>query len=305
MMTTKRTNNEHPPVQTQFLIFTLFGDYVLERGGKIWTSDLLYLMDLLEVSERAVRSALSRMTRKGWLSAEKHGRNSQYSPTPRGRALLERGGKRIFEKAILEWDERWHLVIYSLPEEKRRIRHAFRTQLSWLGFGLLSPGTWISSHDRVSEVENLLEDLNLEQHVDMFSGIYIGPSEAQELVARCWDLPGLESQYQVFIERYRQEYLDCLEHHTRKDPLPAEEGFIRRFWLTHAFQSFPLIDPNLPLSLLPPDWPGYTARELFDNYHQLLGLYTDQFIDDLVGKDGPLPSGGDGQSPDKAMADNN
>src|SRR5690349_6334762 len=88
---------EVPNVRTQFLIFTLFGDYILPRGGAIWTASLLYLLDLLGVGERAARSALSRMTSRGWLIARKRGRRSQYSLTAQGRALLEQGQRRIFE----------------------------------------------------------------------------------------------------------------------------------------------------------------------------------------------------------------
>src|SRR5258706_14832706 len=88
---------ETPNVRTQFLIFTLFGDYILPRGGAIWASSLLALLDLLGVSERAARSALSRMASRGWLIARKQGRRSQYSLTAQGRLLLARSQRRMFE----------------------------------------------------------------------------------------------------------------------------------------------------------------------------------------------------------------
>jgi phenylacetic acid degradation operon negative regulatory protein len=278
------------PVQTQFLIFTLFGDYVAERGGKIWTGNLLHLMGLLGVSERAVRSTLSRMTRKGWIRSKKYGRRSQYSLNRMGEVLLEAGQRRIFEPTFTEWDHEWHLVVYSLPEKKRRIRHALRTQLSWLGFGSLAPGTWISPHDRRSELKNLLTDLGVEPHVDVFCGPYLGPASAVELVQRCWDLSGLEEQYQEFIGRHRPMYLECLNLEREDSPLKSEECFVRRFWLMHEFQSFPLKDPNLPTALLPSDWSGFTARKLFDDYRRLLGTYANQYVDEYVQTDGATPS---------------
>jgi PaaX-like protein len=63
---------EAPNVRAQFLILTLFGDYILPRGGTIWTTSLLALLDLLGVGERAARSALSRMSARGWLAAHTH-----------------------------------------------------------------------------------------------------------------------------------------------------------------------------------------------------------------------------------------
>src|SRR5690348_16070246 len=103
---------EAPGARAQFLIFTLFGDYDLQRGGTIWTSHLLCLLDRLGVGERAARSALSRMTRRGWLVARKQGRQSQYSLTAPGRSLLEHGQRRIFEPPLAGWDGCWHLVAY-------------------------------------------------------------------------------------------------------------------------------------------------------------------------------------------------
>ncbi len=258
----------------------------MDRSGEIWTSDLLYLMNVLGVSERAVRSALSRMTRNKWLTSSKDGRRSLYSLTERGRTLLEKGGRRIFEPVFTDWDGQWHLVLYSLPEKKRSERHQLRTQLTWLGFGRLTAGCWISPHNRIDELSNILAELDIEPHVQLFSGQYFGPGAVEEMVRQCWNLTELEKQYQSFLSRYEEEYSDCQERHSQNQYLDPQFCFIRRFWLTHEFQSIPLIDPNLPPSLLPPDWIGFTAHELFDNYRALLGTYANAFVSYVLAKYG-------------------
>jgi DNA-binding transcriptional regulator PaaX len=48
------------------------------------------------------------------------------------------------------------------------------------------------------------------------------------------------------------------------------------------FQSFPLKDPNLPISLLTEAWIGIRGRELFDNYHRLLGAQANQYVDEVI-----------------------
>ena len=280
-----RTATESPPVRTQFLIFTLFGDYVMARGGKIWTSHLLELMGLLDVGERAVRSALSRMTRRKWLESTRRGRHSQYSLTAKGRALLEEGAQRIFEPIYADWDGRWQIVLYSLPERKRPARHALRTHLTWLGFGRLASGAWISPHNRVAEMENAFRELGIEANAQMFCGHYVGPASAKAFIQQCWDMEDLSNHYQDFITRYAQEYEDCCDQHQRQQALDPKFCFTRRFWLTHEFQSLPLKDPNLPPSLLPADWIGFTARELFANYRNLLGTYADQFVDRVMNQE--------------------
>ena len=278
-------NAERPAVRTQFLVFTLFGDYVLPRGGTIWTSNLLSLLELLDVSERAARSTLSRMSRKGWLTADKQGRRSRYSLTTRGWMLLTQGEQRIFEPVFTEWDGLWHMAVYSLPEKKRRLRHSLRQGLTWIGFGSLAPGTWISPHNRKVEVKNLCADLGIQKYVEVFSGTHLGFSKDQDLVKQCWDLDDLARQYRDFIKRYRSEYQACRGETDGQVKIPPEECFVRRFWLTHDFQSFPLKDPNLPTALLPADWIGYEGRRLFDDYRRLLEAPANSFVDKVVGKE--------------------
>jgi len=279
---------DRPPVRTQFIVFTLFGDYILPREGKIWAGSLLYLLELLGVSERAARSTLSRMSRKGWLISRRQGRRSQYSLTARGWSLLKQGEQRIFEPPFADWDGLWHIVVYSLPEEKRRLRRSLRHNLTWLGFGSLAPGTWVSPHNRKPEVESICRELEATEYVELFSAMHLGHSSDRELVRRCWDLPGLEKQYRDFIRRYQPELHEWKSGSNGSLPDPVE-CFVRRFWLTHEFQSFPLKDPNLPIELLPPDFAGIQARELFREYRSLLSERANTFVDDVVYGDGYPP----------------
>jgi phenylacetic acid degradation operon negative regulatory protein len=247
-------------------------------GGAIWTTDLLYLTNLLDLSERATRSTLSRMVRKGWLKAGKRGRRSYYSLTPRGQSLLEHGKQRIFETPLTDWDGQWHLVIYSLPEKKRKLRHSLRQQLTWLGFGRLAPATWVSPHDRTAELNDILAELKVRDYVDLFSSRYLGASSTEELVQRCWNLPELEVEYRHFVARFQPQYETCLAKSEEDLRASPEECFVRYFQVTNAFQPFPRKDPHLPMVLLPPNWIGFTARQLFDNYRQLVEPYTTDFI---------------------------
>ncbi len=279
------------PVRTQFLFFTLLGDYVLPSGGEIWTSSLVCLMGLLDVSERAVRSTLSRMTRKGWIATEKHGRRSKYKITPHGRSLLEQGQARIFEPIFTDWDGTWHMVVYSLPEKVRRLRHELRKQLTWLGFGSLAPGTWISPHDRRDELENLFVTKGVEPYVELFSGVHLGPSSNRELVDRCWNLEELQEAYQDFADRYQPMYEKLQTQFEQNQSPSAQDCFIDRFWITHEFQAIPLKDPNLPTALLPSDWIGFTARQLLENYRDLLGQYANQSVHEIICGDGRPPNG--------------
>jgi phenylacetic acid degradation operon negative regulatory protein len=274
---------ERPSIRTQFLIFNLFGDYVYPRDLAVWTSGLLKAMKVLDVSERAVRSTLSRMKHRGWLLSQRRGRKSMYKMSPRGRELLDEGSRRLFGPPPSHWDDNWHLVIYSLPQEMRAVRHQLRTRLSWLGYGMLQPGTMVAAHARAAEVEALIQDLDVEAFVHFFNKAHLAGASDHEIVSRCWDLPGLNLSYTKFIKRYEPFFHYFNQQLERSGKLPNDECFKHRFWATYEFSAFPREDPNLPPELLPADWRGREAAELLVGFRSLLKAPAEEFINETLG----------------------
>ncbi len=274
---------KRPKVQTQFIVFNLFGDYVNPRGDTAWTSGLLEVLQVLGVGERAARSTLSRMKQKGWLLASKNGRRSAYQLSPKGKLLLEQGGRRLFGPRPTRWDSRWHLVIYSLPEELRAARSHLRTGLSWLGYGMLSPGTMIAAYPMEAEVQSLLHELEVEPYVHFFTGSQLEMAENREIVERCWDLPALNRRYTAFIRRHRQALEALLKKKVSNGQLPQDECFELRFWATYEFSAFPREDPRLPQELLPDVWRGLEAADFMDELRAILKVPAEKYIDSNLG----------------------
>jgi phenylacetic acid degradation operon negative regulatory protein len=267
------------------MIFTLYGDYIRHRGGEAWTGSLIELLGLLGLSEQAVRSTLSRMSQKGWLESRKVGRQSFYSQTPQLLELLEEGARRIFRPRRDPWDGRWHLLIYSIPESKRYLRRRLRQRLLWLGFGVLNQTTWISSRDLRAEVEQVVNALHARPYVEFFtSAEHWGFSNDEEIVAHCWDLKGLNDYYAAFIARYDPPFQECQARLMAGETLEPQECFAQRFMLIHEYRSSPYVDPNLPLELLPDDWPSERAMQLFQQYHNLLVDKAEAFVDSVFAK---------------------
>ena len=61
---------------TKFIVMVLLGEYVRPRGGTVWLSDLLHLLMTLGVGERTARSTINRMSKDGWFTITKEGRQS-------------------------------------------------------------------------------------------------------------------------------------------------------------------------------------------------------------------------------------
>lgn len=270
------------PRGPQDLVFSLFGEYLLDRSGPVWVGSLIELLAPFGLSENAVRTVLSRMSRKGWLESERRGRTAWYDLTPRGRKLLEAGAARIYHPPRDEpWDGSWHLVTYSIPEEDRELRDRLRVRLTWLGCGSLGGGLWISPHEIAEAVAEAAAELGVEEHVEIFQADHLGLSDADRLVARCWDLSDIHERYTDFIRRHHPGFLEA-RHAASAGGAPPEEAYVRRFELIHEYREFPTIDPFLPRELEPPDWGGECAAWLFEKYRDLLTEPADRYVDRVL-----------------------
>ncbi|NUR82822.1 MAG: PaaX family transcriptional regulator [Nonomuraea sp.] len=236
------------------LLLTVLGEYVLPQGSPAWTSSLLRVLGGVGVEEKSARQALSRMAADGWLASEREGRRVRWRLTPRGRDLLSEGAERIyaFGRDRDPWDGRWVVLITSVPESRRELRHRLRTKLTWAGFGSPAPGVWVSPHaSREAEAKQVVEGLGLDAY--SFNGPYAGIGSERTLVEQAWHLGELAGHYQEFIQEF-----------AGSRPPDALSAQVR---LVDAWRRFPLQDPRLPLELLPPDWIGLRAANVFNDLH--------------------------------------
>jgi phenylacetic acid degradation operon negative regulatory protein len=262
-------------IRPQSMMFTLFGDYIMHRGGEIWVGSLIRIAAEFGLSEQAVRSALSRMSQKGWLRSRRVGNRPYYGPTARTGRLLEEGERRIFARRTDPWDHHWRLLVYSIPERKREIRTELRKQLAWLGYGPLSSGSWICPHEVGDDLHDLIERLGIESFVERFTASHVGHSGERDLAARCWDLAGINRRYEQFLAKWEPVF----EAFKRRDHVPDSECFVQRFMLIHEYRKFFFIDPELPTELVPDGWQGRRARELFLSFHDRLAAPANRFFD--------------------------
>jgi phenylacetic acid degradation operon negative regulatory protein len=251
------------------MLFTLFGDYVYPEGGEIGLAGLVRAGEALGMSETAIRSAVARLAREGWVRATRRGRSSFYRLSASGQSLIEEGTRRIYQADGRAWDGSWCLLTYSIPERQRTLRDRMRTQLAWLGFGQLSAGVYLAARERGDEVRKLAHRVGAEHFARTFLARSMGATSDAALVAQCWDIRGIGRAYERFVRAYAPR-LARDEAKRHRGALDDRQAFVARFILTHDFRRFPFIDPDLPESLLPKDWPGARARALFARYHAML-----------------------------------
>jgi phenylacetic acid degradation operon negative regulatory protein len=270
-------NGERRPVRRpNSFIFTLYGDLV-HRGagtdGELWVSGLIALMGPFGVSPAAVRQAVSRLSRQGWLARRRSGNRSYYSVTDRGRRRIAELSPRIYGP-VIDWDGQWRFLTYGGSDRDRRARDRLRQELRVLGWAPLSNTTWITPADSLEAARAAAQGCGLAGSAHLFLGTYRGPLSDRELVARCWNIAAIADAYRFFIAHYGPR----LAQERERAALDDETAFVERLWLVHDFRKFAYVDPGLPSELVPAHWPGTTAAALFREYYQALDAKSQRFV---------------------------
>jgi phenylacetic acid degradation operon negative regulatory protein len=241
------------------LLLTVLGEFVLPRAEPVWTQVLLDVLGGLGVESKSARQALARTAAEGLLSSDRAGRRVRWSLTASGRELLTSGAARIygFGGSTPGWDGRWLVLLVSVPEARRQLRHRLRTRLAWAGLGSPAPGVWLTPDPgKRDEVAGVVDDLGLTGATSSFVGPFGGIGTERDLVAQAWDLAGVESAYEDFVETF-----------DAADPATPDDVLRHQIHLVHAWRRFPFLDPQLPSALLPENWAGARAAELFASRH--------------------------------------
>lgn len=259
------------------LVFSLFGGYVLPRGVDIWTGSLIQALASLGFSDRMVRTTISRMKRRGYLEGRRMGRRSFYRLTDRGLREVHDARELAFGSLGAQWDGRWTVVTYSIPEEHRELRNVLRDSLKSIGFGSFVPGVWISPYPLPPGKEEKWQKIGVWPYLEIFRAEHVGTSETSDFVSQAWpQLPALADEYRAYKAKYEQA-LDRFEQKV----FDNKDCFALQMQSLFEFMSIIIKDPTLPPVLLPEDWPRPAAQSLYLKLRQMLVEPAECFFDEI------------------------
>ncbi|GLY31031.1 PaaX family transcriptional regulator C-terminal domain-containing protein [Kineosporia sp. NBRC 101731] len=281
-MKTVQDDFDSAPGSTTSLLRSIIGTSLRRLGGWIAVADLIELMAAAGVPEARTRTALSRVKAKGLLSAEPRHGIPGYRLSPAATPMLERGDDRIYYPRTMTADGRWCLISWSVPEEKRDLRHQLRRRLTWIGCGAVSPALWICPEYLTTEVEDILADLGLSRNATLFLSDEVrGPRPPREAVAGWWDLDAVRALHHDFLDAHEEEVRAL-------GPNPAlREAF--SVWVRglDSWRKIPYLDPGLPPELLPADWPGRRSVPVFHELRDRILPLAHAYVDEVTG---PAPT---------------
>jgi phenylacetic acid degradation operon negative regulatory protein len=237
------------------LIVSFAGSFLRQLGGAIAVADLIRCLAGVDVTEPAARQALSRLKARGFLTPNRVGGRPGYRLTEAGVADLNSGDRRIFHRPITSEDDGWVLAVFSVPESKRAQRHRLRSELGWLGFGTVAAGVWAAPRQLAEPTRDVLAAADLDRYVTWFAARHLSSVDVSEW----WDLPALRLQYERFLDAHSDDLAAT--------DLTDEQAFATYLRVIDSWRVFPRIDPGLPASMLPRDWPAARAWTTFAALH--------------------------------------
>ncbi|NHI15983.1 PaaX family transcriptional regulator C-terminal domain-containing protein [Microbacterium excoecariae] len=269
---------ESRPGSATSLLRTIVAIFLREMGGWISVAHLLELLDALDISDARARTAIARVKKKGLLIAETRDGGAGYRLADQAVPMLARGDRRVYNPRNMGADDRWYLISFTIPEERRAQRHQLRKRLEWIGCGLVSPALWIAPAFLADEIEEILRRVGVRDDCTTFVAERpIVTGDPRETVAAWWDLDAIRAHHDTFLRL-----------HARDVPPPAgvtdREAFAIYIRAIDTWRIVPYIDPGLHPSLLPDDWPGSDTSRLLEDLRETYSAPATEYVGSVTGR---------------------
>jgi phenylacetic acid degradation operon negative regulatory protein len=228
-----------------------------------------------------VRSAISRLKKKGVLVSQQAASGKGYALAAELEPHMQAGDERIFSSPSMNIRDPWLLVSFSVPESERQHRHKIRTGLARMGFGTVNAGLYIGPARLQAEAVEYIREHQLWPYIELFTCEPSGLSDIQEKISRWWNWDKLANEYQSFLNSYQHE-VEVWQTALRQGTGEPLEAFRLYMPMVTRWRRLPFLDPGLAPELLPDNWVGNTARKLFGDLHRLLSPLSSQHVQQAI-----------------------
>src|SRR3954453_3093879 len=183
-------------MQARSALFDLYGDYLRPRGGRAPVAALVRLLSPLGIAAPAVRTAVSRMVRQGWLHPLRLVSGPGYLLTPKAARRLDEAAPRVPRTGRSSGDGRFDLILLHGPLARKDAN-----RLSYLGYGTLGEHAWVAPR-AADEIDAVLDDAGVGSERFIPPPAADSPGAA-EVVVGAWDLSTLAESYETFVADLR------------------------------------------------------------------------------------------------------
>jgi len=116
--------------------------------------------------QQGVEKSLSRLIRHGYITLEAGDKGKRARLTEKGEryaAMLGEG--KLVPKKPKRWDKKWRMLIFDIPESRRRVRSQIRASLINMDFCRLQDSVWVYPYDAEDLITLLKADFKIGKDV--------------------------------------------------------------------------------------------------------------------------------------------
>ena len=219
-------------LRTWSVIITIFGDCIQPRGGRAAMTELQALTGRIGIEGGALRTAMSRLAKDGWVERDREGRNSFYALT------------RLGEET-------------SLPATRQIYRAGFAAPGSWT-VAISPAAAEATGKTPCFEVTRQVRIIRpeLAGHHQAAGDLVLkgAPGGIPDWVRIAAIDPDLTAEYAALAEMLEPLTPEALS------ALPPLDALAMRVLLIHFWRRLVLRHPAPPDGLIDPGWPGETCH---------------------------------------------
>lgn len=120
----------------------------------------------LQTSPYKVRRSLASIKRNRLVGIRQHKGELQFILLERGRQRIVKGNfDTLTIAAPKKWDRKWRVVLFDVPEQRKKAREALRVKLKDLGLYPLQKSCFVHPYECKGEIDFVSEFFNISPHV--------------------------------------------------------------------------------------------------------------------------------------------
>lgn len=242
------------PPRVWSLLVTLFGDVVQPSGSAISGAKLNRILQLAGLKPEAIRVAIHRLRKEGWIESERQGRESNYRLTKWGAAQIVAASPLVYATGSLA-DKAWLLL--ADPKQTDPIPAL--------------DALWLTANVALSRREP-------DASADLVTLPVTPQTALPAWVRQSVCDPRQCAQWADLSTRFAR----ISEALSRARALSATESITLRVLVVHAWRRLVLRLALLPDHVFPQDWQGPDARR---HFHALLTHLPREMIDQVGASD--------------------
>lgn len=156
-----------------------------------------------------------------------------------------------------EWDGKWRIISYEIPESKREIRDRLRREMQGWGLGPWHRSFWLTPHPVFERLKELVVGKEEEKYIQAFSADH-SFGERTILIEKVWMIKELDKKYREMFKKWH-------------DILAKDGDKIEKFLLVISeYVTLLREDPGLPKQLIGEQWIGFEANNIFKEIKSIL-----------------------------------